>query len=84
MCVQQGNGSCVRGGCHSNALLCSAGGERHQRMPLLLLSALGTSTDMCLQLEVSLGSGETSPEYAFASSDVSQSLTGSHNLLLLC
>lgn len=53
-------------------------------MPLLLLSALGTSTDTCLQLEVSLGSGETSPEHAFASSGVSQSLPGSHSLLPLC
>lgn len=38
----------------------------------------------CLQLEVSLGSGETSPEHAFASSDVWQSLPGSDNLLPLC
>lgn len=83
-CVQQGNCSRVPGGCHSSTLPCSAGGERHQRMPLLLLSALGTSTDTCLQLEVSLRSGEASPERAFASSGVSQSLPGSHNLLLLC
>lgn len=81
--VWRGNCSCVPGGCHSDTLPALLVGNG-TRGCLCFFYLPWVQAQTCLQLEVSLESGETSPEHAFASSGVSQSLPGSHNLLPLC